>query len=226
MILIYIYRHLPPKSRNPSRQRHKWQCSAILPGQGSGEKKSLPVSKVAILTQQTYQGAPKPYTFLAAATVESLTIWRGDTSTWEVVFSLSMPPVQIPCSLSLIPLGVGQIAFFVGTADTKIHVWSGMVDQEAGTGSMKWTRIGALAGHQGWVRALDWRPSAASVEEDESTDRGGRFVASGSQDGKIRIWKIELIEGRDPGMSIYVREETLVRCFGLTCAFNACACDV
>ncbi|GAB5032433.1 elongator complex protein 2-like [Nannochloropsis oceanica] len=116
--------------------------------------------------------------------------------------------------------GIGEVALFVGAVDAKIHIWNGRVPrkmkQEEGGGgkstSPDWKRAGSLVGHQDWVRSLAWRPLSRAHEdhlqhqegfekrEQQQLQRGragdgGVWVASGAHDGRIRLWRIEPMEG-------------------------------
>jgi elongator complex protein 2 len=99
-----------------------------------------------------------------------------------------MPPTQIPASVALVALAAGQVALVVGAVDAKLHVWGGL---EGADGRVGWEKAGTLTGHQDWVRALDWRPL-------EQGAGAGALVASGAQDGKIRVWKFEATEAAKP----------------------------
>ncbi len=170
-----------------------WACEVVLRPQvaAAGVVAAQPISRLAALRLQQADGRGGGV-FLAAATAGGVTLWHraGEAESWQEAFAAPMLAVQIPTALALAPLGQGAWALLVGAVDARIHVWTGAFVVGAGT-AMEWRRAGALVGHQGWVRSLAWRPLAEGQGEGE-----GVWVASGSQDGKIRLWRVEPLEGQ------------------------------
>lgn len=77
------------------------------------------------------------------------------------------------------------MALFAGCLDARVHVWSGSVPTTTSAAvapEWAWSKCGVLSGHQDWVRTMDFYAM-----------EGGGYVASGAQDGKIRIWKIKAL---------------------------------
>jgi elongator complex protein 2 len=193
------------------QQEEKWGCTHVLKPTGAGPALSSsssspsstssppqPVSRLAALQRPNGAGI-----FLAAATAGGVTLWHGRGSDdddsaaaaaggaegWQVVLSTPTPAVQIPTALALVPLGRDAWALLVGAVDARIHVWTGAfvaAAAEPAATTMEWRRLGALVGHQGWIRSLAWRPLAGGGD--------GVWIASGAQDGKIRLWKVEGLE--------------------------------
>lgn len=176
-----------------------WMCTEVL-RPSVGERAS--VSRLAVLWGQ----------WVAAATAHAVTVWQEGQGEWKEIFATAMPPTQIPCAVALVPLSNVEVALLVGAVDAKIRVWIGgaaaappqQPEEEVANG-VGWTQAGVLTGHQGWVRSLAWRPVSAALGE-------GVLVASGSQDGKIRVWKIERVEGSEtpatvPGRAIAAADD-------------------
>ncbi|KAL3921517.1 MAG: hypothetical protein SGILL_002708, partial [Bacillariaceae sp.] len=72
----------------------------------------------------------------------------------------------------------------VGTAaprHNKIHVWAAQSSTDPPIYS------GALAGHEDWITCFDW--TTAQSSSDCAPNSRSTFLASGSQDAKIRLWK-------------------------------------
>lgn len=180
-----------------------WTCSQVLyPDTEEGE---ACVNRLAVLDGE----------LIAAATTLSVTLWHcsiksGPGGRWTQVFSTAMPPAQIPCAVALAPLvrrrgdaPHAELALLIGGVDGKIHVWNGTglrrgqegceEEGQESAGSWSWRSAGALTGHQAWVRCLAWR----SLREEGEGEGEGVMVASGSQDGKIRLWRVGAMEGAE-----------------------------
>jgi len=122
-----------------------------------------------------------------------VTLWQqseaeDEKGWWKEVWNVDLPSTQIPESVHLFTIPGGGdakiVVLAVGAVDGRIHVWSGLSIPSQGLQQDLLSRAGVLTGHQDWVRALDW----TLVEG--STSKG--LLASGSQDAKIRLWKVQL----------------------------------
>ncbi len=105
-----------------------------------------------------------------------------------------LPPAQMAKSLLISELpnlgGAPNLLLIVGSVDARIHLYAakasdtsllvGTIDSSASAPSL-FSSVGVVSGHEEWVTCL----SALSI------DSKSMFVASGSQDSKIRVWQIK-----------------------------------
>lgn len=117
--------------------------------------------------------------------------------------SFVMPPAQMPHALHLavVPCPANNAAIvdsnsthiflFIGSVDARIHIRLALAEnilnraKQPDDGHLQtaiFHPVGALVGHEEWVTTL------ASVAIDDSTI----MVASGSQDSKIRLWRVAM----------------------------------
>ena len=125
----------------------------------------------------------------------------GTEPLFVVLDSFVMPPAQMPHALHLteIPTTSGvifpHIFLFIGSVDARIHIrlalndsiMSRMKEENSTTAPTPcspstFLSMGTLFGHEEWVTTL------CSVVMDDHTI----MIASGSQDSKIRLWRIVL----------------------------------
>jgi len=107
--------------------------------------------------------------------------------------------------------------FLVGTAaprHNKIHVFEASTQSSEGqsmgenTAAPKYS--GSLTGHEDWITCFDWSKSFCSSLTDtpDNEEKNANpldsyyYLASGSQDAKIRLWKWVTTETKDTGTSV------------------------
>lgn len=93
---------------------------------------------------------------------------------------------------------------FIGTASprhNKIHVYNLVVivsssaeeEQSATSSSMpciEYKQCGSLLGHEDWITCMDyWMPNTNNVSTNASSSSSSCYLATGSQDCRIRLWK-------------------------------------
>lgn len=128
-------------------------------------------------------------------------VWGFDTltSSGKSLWASKLTSAQLAKSIlfAILPSASSAdstIAMFVGSVDARVHIYcasmqaavSAVHTGQAADSPPLFTPVGALSGHEEWVTCL----SATAV-----TDSKALFVASGSQDSKIRVWNIKLLSG-------------------------------
>lgn len=108
-----------------------------------------------------------------------LKLWErnegGATNCVETIkFGKKLP---IEASLSFLP-GSNVPLVAVAMEDSTIQ----LICQDIGNEEIRFIKVQSLVGHEDWVRCLDFT----------SDNNGDVLLASGSQDGMIRLWKISL----------------------------------
>ncbi|KAF6209198.1 hypothetical protein GE061_014943 [Apolygus lucorum] len=88
---------------------------------------------------------------------------------------------------TLLPgIGLDTALLAISTETTSIQLYSVNICNKGGDSVNKLT---SLVGHEDWVRGLSFTPIGAHAD---------MFLASSSQDGSVRVWKISLDESTDP----------------------------
>ena len=113
---------------------------------------------------------------------------NNNNNNFELIDEINTLPIQMPYSLLLTSLPKPSsdhhlIGLLLGCVDAKIHIsistaTEKLLDKSAIVS--KFSSIGSLYGHEEWVTCLTSR----NVDDDTV------LLASGSQDSKIRIWRI------------------------------------
>ncbi|KAI9574602.1 WD40-repeat-containing domain protein [Boletus coccyginus] len=117
----------------------------------------------------------------------SVKIWtiidEQDTPKVEMVQVISLQgKYPLALSVTTLPRSQATILAIAGT-DRNVHIWT--------RSDSNFVRSVALPGHEDWVRALAFcspTPSTGSPSSDQL------ILASGSQDGTIRLWNISALE--------------------------------
>jgi elongator complex protein 2 len=106
-------------------------------------------------------------------------IWflNSSSNQLEVLQSMKFHSHQLPNSSHLTLLSNSIPLLVLGGVDGKVHLYTSELHSN---GTTQFIPVGTLIGHEEWVACL------CSKDVDEKT----KFIASGSQDTKIRIWKI------------------------------------
>ena len=104
-------------------------------------------------------------------------IWGFSKATAELVQSISLKPRYLPLTCALAQLDGGNIVLAVGGTSTSIQLYIRT------STSAEFELQATLAGHEGWIRSLDFT---------EEVNNGHRDVllASASQDKYIRLWRL------------------------------------
>lgn len=127
----------------------------------------------------------------ASDAIGHINIWHRNhyNDSFNLIDEIKTAPIQMPHSLKLtsLPKPDGNchhiIALLLGCVDAKIHMNISTVIEKVGdTSSLvsKFQSIGSLYGHEEWITCL----AAKNVDDDTV------LIASGSQDSKVRIWRI------------------------------------
>lgn len=105
-------------------------------------------------------------------------IWRYNyaTNTLDLQQTFKFTPHQLPNSCHMTTISENIPVLVLGSVDGKVHLYVG----EEKEFKLNFTHVGALLGHEEWITCL----------ASKDVDSKNKFIASGSQDTKIRIWKI------------------------------------
>ncbi|KAH9963197.1 WD40-repeat-containing domain protein [Russula dissimulans] len=105
-----------------------------------------------------------------------LKVWKlGEQDDLQEVETVSLKG-RYPLSLALAKLPQGDaLILAVGSTDRHIHIFT--------RSESTFVPSATIPGHEDWVRAICFRPPVSSSEP--------LIMASGSQDGNIRLWNIE-----------------------------------
>ncbi|KAJ1654628.1 Elongator subunit elp2 [Dispira simplex] len=177
----------------------KWGCSAVLRGH------TCPVVSLATLA-----GVPNPngetlspYDLIASgATDGTVRVYcrteGGGTAVDEVKCIQTLNcGTKYPLALAwtLLPNSAVPI-LATGNTDRKVHLYvpdqpeKDNVQESDVVCPFTWTHSSTLAGHDGWVRCLDWAQFSEPDSADLTRNSNYLLLASGSQDKYIRLWKI------------------------------------
>lgn len=126
----------------------------------------------------------------ASDAIGHINIWHRSYShdNFELIDEMNTAPIQMPHALKLAYLPKPEnnhiIALLLGCVDAKIHLNISTALEKVGETSTttlsKFVSIGSLYGHEEWITCI------ASKNVDENTV----LIATGSQDSKIRVWRI------------------------------------
>eukprot|EP00741_Cyanophora_paradoxa_P006330 tig00000980_g6137.t1 len=156
--------------------RSEWLRAAVLAGHGDA------VTCLAVL-RRVHAG-----TLIASCSADgSVRVWTRPQSAgdWKAAARFDYAPRMMHAVAAAVLPGCGAALVAAGGVDGRVHLYA----EDAATGSF--ARTGSLAGHQDWVRALEFRP--AGDEED-------LLLASSAQDATIRLWRVSALgEGRGAG---------------------------
>lgn len=104
---------------------------------------------------------------------------------------LAFPTSQLPKSLKFAPLVHDTLALVVGGVDSKVHLFVHNISTLSTSTLPGFRGVGNLWGHEEWVTCLDAiNVLLPSNDGQEKERQEATFIASGSQDNKIRIWKV------------------------------------
>lgn len=139
---------------------------------------------------------------------QSFSVDQSDKSIFHLVDSHKMPPSQIACSLQLQVLQIQSdtskssvVFLFCGSVDSKVYVRTSSISLICSiitTGSDKqshcqqaFSTVGTLTGHEEWITCLHAYTLTPSSTLSTSLDQPSFYLASGSKDSKIRIWRVD-----------------------------------
>lgn len=86
-------------------------------------------------------------------------------------------------------VGAGTRLVALGGTDCRVHLYAAAASAATDGG---YTLVASLAGHQQWVSALAFAPPRRENDDDVDDD-SDTILASGSHDGKMRLWKVRLL---------------------------------
>eukprot|EP00605_Chrysophyceae_sp_TOSAG23-4_P001879 GSChrysophyteH1.ASY1.ANO1.2074.1 assembled CDS len=180
-----------------------WECSQVLQ---VPEPTAAPSGLASPLTTVTSVFAQNCAYLSACDSAGSVFTWRqvlsGPKSNhgYEIMNTLRFSSAQLPHSLHLLSYDGGakgdddkasgdtaNIVLLIGCVDARLHVAVGLT-----SGNLQ--LVGTLPGHQEWVTCICSRMSPAFLsstasERNQSAATMSMFVATGSKDQKIRIWR-------------------------------------
>lgn len=120
-------------------------------------------------------------TFVSGAADGTVRTWRlaivKNMAKVSLVQTLTMSPHFIPMAIAIVTLHKGMLALAVAGTTANIHIFTTTNDH--------FTPAAVLAGHEGWIRSLDFVHETSAPDSDI-------LLASASQDKYIRLWRIHL----------------------------------
>lgn len=105
-------------------------------------------------------------------------ILQHSKNSFEELQTLVFPSAQTPNAIHVCGLSEDVTGLFVGGVDGHIHVYAGRTSSLVLKQS-KLEYVGLLSGREDWVTCID-----------HCLTQDGILFASGSQDGKIRLWRV------------------------------------
>jgi len=146
---------------------------------------TAPINCIAVLKGQGPVGADKKRFFVSGGADASIKTWAL-TSAGEATLlqTIKTNKGYLPLAVALNPLGDvgrGVILAVAGTTNA-VQIFTGAL--EGNDPKLEFALQATLAGHENWVRSLDF------VREKIDTERSDLLLASASQDKYIRIWRI------------------------------------
>jgi elongator complex protein 2 len=101
--------------------------------------------------------------------------------TFKLIQSINFHPQQLPNSVHFMSLSFSCLSLVVGSVDAKLHIYTAAIEDliSTSTNSTLFKSSGSLPGHEEWITSL------SSIIVNQNTT----FLASSSQDCKIRLWK-------------------------------------
>lgn len=165
---VHVWRHLFSDSLS------EWQRGADLVG-----------LKAALTTINSLRCGDT--TLVAASdSLGHIVVWLASFSQHMTLDVQKLPPAQMAYNLCLsllpsLPSKGSFVSLFVGCVDARVHIYIASLESIMSKQSESVFRsVGALVGHEEWITCL----SATSLDDRTL------MLASGSQDTKIRLWKI------------------------------------
>lgn len=125
-----------------------------------------------------------------------LCLWYRACNTNSFILheEIPIPPAQIPKSINLMncPCRGSQrtpsVLLAIGSVDSRVHLrLLNIINTNEIMTFSKSTIVGLLSGHEDWVTCLS---EPYYLPHKTAADTSDLYFASGSQDSKIRIWKI------------------------------------
>lgn len=88
--------------------------------------------------------------------------------------------LPLDIAVAALPGSPGPIAVALALTDRRLQIWHGHVSSE---GSLQLIKGISLEGHEDWIRCIDFCASSDDL-----------LLASGSQDGYIRLWRFSKVD--------------------------------
>lgn len=117
-------------------------------------------------------------------------------NTFSLIDTYSLSPSQLPCCLHLVAVPLtNSVLQLIGSVDSKIHIRMANFSQYMcfKTTPNLFKFCGFLCGHEEWITCLN------SVQISPFQ----WFIASGSQDTKIRVWRLETNPNSSVSSTVY-----------------------
>jgi WD40 repeat protein len=199
-----------------SSSSSNWTCTAVLEGHTDS------ITGLAVVS------LPDGSAFCASASADcSLRVWHRHSRTASWVFAARIEhkrsSVMISVALSILPGSHGySVIMAAGGTDQKVHLYSvtrgGALENDNSSSindssSISVVEVLALQGHSDWIRSLSFSRQTELDSHQQHSDQhqhhpqyhqyqnsSSKFLmlASGAQDGKIRLWRIsERMSGKD-----------------------------
>lgn len=122
--------------------------------------------------------------FATGAADATIKIWSFDGAEIKILQIIKTSPKYFPLALALSPLGGDDNAYILASAGTR-HTIQIYVGTLADASTTDFTLQATLAGHEGWIRSLDF-----TREQPGSPAESDLLLASASQDKYIRLWRV------------------------------------
>jgi elongator complex protein 2 len=155
---------------------------------------SLPASAAVSCVAMHYDHSCKMLLLAAGDAKGQVHVYRLSHSEFVLYQKLSFPSSQLPKTMQFSMLMHDSLTLAVGGVDAKVHLYihdlenlvNDPIDQDSGG----FRGVGNLWGHEEWITCLDAISLVLPSNSDTDSIQEVTFLASGSQDNKIRIWKI------------------------------------
>ncbi|KAK3721559.1 Elongator subunit elp2 [Vermiconidia calcicola] len=115
--------------------------------------------------------------FASGSADGTVNVWSIADSEARLVQSISLKPRYLPLTSALVQLGDGTVLLAVAGTSNRIQLYARSGD------AAPFELQATLAGHEGWVRSLDFNMRSSDSETDI-------ILASASQDKYIRLWRL------------------------------------
>ncbi|KII94803.1 hypothetical protein PLICRDRAFT_33611 [Plicaturopsis crispa FD-325 SS-3] len=160
------------------RIQHKWTCTANI--------RAHPKSISALCVHEQY---------IATGSSDALVkVWEFETAEGtDAIKEIQTIPLKgkYPLSLALASFPQSKATVLaIGGTDRNVQIWT--------RSEATFVRSAVLSGHEDWIRSLVFRPPSVSSDP--------LVLASGSQDGTIRLWNIEPFTRNVPAAQILSEE--------------------
>lgn len=145
------------------------------------------------------QPSPSRCLFVSAAADATVKIWAFSSGQITLLQTIKTSPRFFPLAAALHCLGENEDIYVLAVAGTRDTIQIFVADC-SNKGDLEFTHQATLAGHEGWIRSLDFVAEGTDV-----------LLASASQDKYIRLWRFRqgtglppAAAGSDPSLGAYL----------------------